>query len=346
MANRYWVGGATNWDGTAGTKWATTSGGAGGASVPTSSDDVFFDANSGTGNVSVSANVVCKNLDFTGYTGEFGAGGGGGDVDFYGNLTFGTGMTQSLGGVYKNQATSGTQNITSNGKSIIGGLQIAGVGCNTVLLDDLSVTAGSFQVINGTFNANNFNVTCESFNSSNSNTRTLTMGSGTWEITGISTVWDLTTITNLTLNENTSTIKLTNTSSNAKTFIGGGETYYNFWNATTNSGIVTIVGANTFNDFKINAGRTQFFTAGTTTTVTSLTAIGAIGNLITITSATSATHTISKASGTGNVQYCEISYSTATGGATFNAINSTDSGNNTGWNFLATVNNSAFLSLL
>ena len=31
MADRYWVGGTAAWDGTAGTKWALTSGGAGGA---------------------------------------------------------------------------------------------------------------------------------------------------------------------------------------------------------------------------------------------------------------------------------------------------------------------------
>lgn len=42
MANRYWVGGNANWDATAGTKWATTSGGAGGAAVPTAADDVFW----------------------------------------------------------------------------------------------------------------------------------------------------------------------------------------------------------------------------------------------------------------------------------------------------------------
>ena len=43
MAARYWVGGTANWDATAGTKWALTSGGAGGQAVPTSADDVFID---------------------------------------------------------------------------------------------------------------------------------------------------------------------------------------------------------------------------------------------------------------------------------------------------------------
>ena len=45
MAARYWVGGAGNWSST--TKWSTSSGGASGASVPISTDDVIFDANSG-----------------------------------------------------------------------------------------------------------------------------------------------------------------------------------------------------------------------------------------------------------------------------------------------------------
>lgn len=43
-AQRFWVGGSGNWSDT--TRWATSSGGAGGASVPTESDNVFFDANS------------------------------------------------------------------------------------------------------------------------------------------------------------------------------------------------------------------------------------------------------------------------------------------------------------
>ena len=43
MAAKYWVGGTANWDATAGTKWALTSGGAGGQAVPTSADDVFID---------------------------------------------------------------------------------------------------------------------------------------------------------------------------------------------------------------------------------------------------------------------------------------------------------------
>ena len=51
--------------------WATSSGGnAGTLSFPTASDDVLFDANSGTGTCSInSANLSCSSLDFTGYSG-------------------------------------------------------------------------------------------------------------------------------------------------------------------------------------------------------------------------------------------------------------------------------------
>ena len=49
MAARYWVGGAGTWSSANTTNWSATSGGAGGASVPTSADTPIFDANSGSG---------------------------------------------------------------------------------------------------------------------------------------------------------------------------------------------------------------------------------------------------------------------------------------------------------
>lgn len=43
MANRYWVGGSATWDLVNTSVWSATSGGPGGASVPTAADNVFFD---------------------------------------------------------------------------------------------------------------------------------------------------------------------------------------------------------------------------------------------------------------------------------------------------------------
>ena len=67
MASRYFVAGGVdnNW-GTTG-NWATSSGGAGGAGVPTSADDVFFDASSPNCTVDAAARAA-KTLTCTGYT--------------------------------------------------------------------------------------------------------------------------------------------------------------------------------------------------------------------------------------------------------------------------------------
>ena len=59
MANRYWVGGSGTWDNVTTTNWSLTSGGANGASPPTSADYAYFDTNSGTGTVNIASNAVC-----------------------------------------------------------------------------------------------------------------------------------------------------------------------------------------------------------------------------------------------------------------------------------------------
>lgn len=69
MANRYWVGGSGTWDASNVTNWSASTGGAGGQSVPTAADVVFFDAGSGGGICTIGAVVPCLTLNLTGYTG-------------------------------------------------------------------------------------------------------------------------------------------------------------------------------------------------------------------------------------------------------------------------------------
>ena len=115
MANRYWVGGTDNWDGTAGSKWSATSGGTGGASVPTSSDDVFFDANSGNYTITVTGAGTANfnNLNCTGFTGTLVNNSGSFSGNSYGNITLGSGMTFT-GGFY----IRGNCTLTTNGVSM------------------------------------------------------------------------------------------------------------------------------------------------------------------------------------------------------------------------------------
>ena len=44
MATYYWVAGTGTWDAATTTHWATSSGGSGGAGVPTATDDVIFNS--------------------------------------------------------------------------------------------------------------------------------------------------------------------------------------------------------------------------------------------------------------------------------------------------------------
>lgn len=221
MANRYWVGGTASWDGTAGTKWALTSGGAGGQAIPTSADDVFLDANSGANTVTIATgNTGCKSINCTGFTGTLG---GSAAITISGNITLGSGMTRTYTGTMTVNATS---TITSNGITL-GALTISGSGITVQLADAISC-AGVLTLTQGTFNAVTYNVTCSNFNSSNSNTRTLTMGSGLWTMSGTGTVWNMTTITGLTFNKNTANILISSNSTSSRTFAGGNLSYNKF----------------------------------------------------------------------------------------------------------------------
>ena len=58
MAARFWVGGTGPWNSTSTANWSATTGGASGASAPTTADTVTFDASSGTGTVTADATAT------------------------------------------------------------------------------------------------------------------------------------------------------------------------------------------------------------------------------------------------------------------------------------------------
>lgn len=233
-----------------------------------------------------------------------------------------------------------TLNLTSGGATI-GALNSNGTGAIT-LLSDLVITS-SFSVINANFTTNNFNVTAPSF--STTGALTVSMGSGTWTLTGSGTVWSLGA--GATITASTSTIKLTDNSATAKQFVdNSSHTYFNFWNATSGSGSVEVgTGSPSFSNFRIDAGRTQKFTSSTTTTVATLTADGT-SLPITISASVSGTAaTLAKSGGgTITVDSCNIKDITASPISTFRARHSVDQGGNTNWTFVP--NNSAFLTFL
>lgn len=221
MANRYWVGGTAAWDGTAGTKWATTSGGGGGAAAPTAADDVFFDAASGAAVVTlVSTGSVARSVNCTGFTGTLthsasttltlGDGtSGGGNVA----LLLVAGMTYTLGNAITSAisfvSTSTTQQTIATGGKTLGNWTINGAGSSYLLSDanTVGVTA-TVTLTAGTLNTNGQTCNWGFFNSANTNTRTLTMGSSSITCTGAGTSWSISTNTNITMTANTATITL------------------------------------------------------------------------------------------------------------------------------------------
>jgi len=435
VANRYWVGGTATWDGTALLKWSTTSGGLGGSAVPTTSDTVFFDANSGANTVTIGAGVATcstltmtgftgtiafgtnkitiagtgtiftgattysvtgtpvidctnsgssalslspavvteansisfnitassgtfslgssqavKSLNFTGYTGNMLAGA----RTIYGNLTLSTGMSITAStSVTTFAATSGTQTITSNAKTMDFPVTINGVGGTVQLVDALTMgSTRTLTLTNGTFNSNDKNVTVGAFNYTNSNTKTLNLGTSTITIqsgtnllgfVGSNSGTTYTSIAN-------STIIFTTTATS--TFSGGaGATVGNQFGTVTMSGLggtlylgpstgATVARCTTLNNTVQPCTITNSCTTGFT--VTNFNLSGTAGKLITFNSNTVGTaRTISQASGTINALYLNVQDSTATSGAKWYANSSNDLGNNTGWNIF----NNSFLAV-
>lgn len=201
MAERFWVGGTSTWDGTAGTKWALTDGGAGGQAVPTSADSVHFTAASGAGTATISATANCANLDLTGYTGTIA---GSSALNVFGNFIGVATATWSYTGTLTLKSTA-YQTVTSNGLTFGGAVTFSGAGGTWALQDNFTNVATATTTLNlGTLDLNNHNMTTGLFNAdAGTNVRACHSGTGQFFVTGTSTagslsVWLSNTTTGLT----------------------------------------------------------------------------------------------------------------------------------------------------
>lgn len=342
MATYYWVpsGGSSsgNWNSTTTTNWSMTSGtlgGVGGFGPPVTGDDVIFDGGSDSGATFtvtvVATGPTIRDLTVSGLDQSMVLAGNVG-MTIQGAITLpASGFTWSLtGGLTLSGATSKT--LTTNGVTINGAVTMNAAGGTWTLGSALTLgSTRSLTLTAGTFDSAGYALTTGNFISTNSNTRSVTLGSSTVTIADSATAWNFATTTNLTFSGASSTIVMT--SASAKTFSGGGLTYGKLTHG--GGGIMTISGSNTFSELANSAQPVAVrFTTSTTQTVTTFSYAGTAGNLVTIDSTTATvTATLSKASGTVNASYLSIRDSTATGGATWNASNSTDVSGNTGWNF-------------
>ena len=263
MANRYWILGTGTWDATNTVNWSDTSGGSGGFSVPTATDNVFFDANSnvGTGAFTVTmANTprVCNDFLASGLDGTMTLAGTSVGLTVSGSLTFqATNFSRTYTGTTTFNATTTGKTVTTNGVAFSGPVIFNGVGGGWTLGSAFSCGTNNLSLTNGTFDTSssgNYSVTSAAFLSSNSNTRTINLNASTVTLSTIGTVWSMGNSTNATLNAGTSTINLT--SGSGPIFTGGGLTYYNLAFTSTAISSASITSANTFNNLTIT-GRTS-----------------------------------------------------------------------------------------
>lgn len=324
----YRVGTNTTWAGSS--SWALTSGGAGSNNnFPLAQDTVVIDNSTtltGTlalglyniGTLDASTRTTSITLNHADA------------VNRYGSYTLGSGVivsgtsTQTFNG-------RATMVFTSAGKTITFPI-VVDTPDGTFQLGDAFSSSSTLTHQRGTLNANNFNLTCTTFNSSNSNNRIITMGSGLWTLIGFSAVWTTALAINLTLNKNTADIILSNTSTNSRTFSGGGLSFNKLTiGGTTGTSILTIVGQNSFTE--IASTKTVAHTVrlnNSQGTIDTWSITGTPGNTVTVdTSVVNARRTFNLTNVTSGIDYLSVrDIGVNQANRFYVGANSTDGGNN------------------
>lgn len=330
MANRFWVGDGGNWSDNT-NHWSASTGGAPNASLPTSSDNVYFDASSfttGSQTVTVDATAAALDMDWTGATNtpSFSSPNNNIFLECYGDVTLINAMTLSFGGNSRIIMRGAASSFTTNGNNTQIRINSYIAGATLTLGDAFNSPTGDIVVRQGGFSTGNFDVTAAYLNQYDGTAKTVTLGTSTINIGE----WNFVS-GGLTLTANTATINVSGTGA----FAGGGITTYN--NVALNGTAHTISGSNTFNTFTLKADTTQTitFTDGTTQTITTPVLTGSIGKVKTLVGTSTAGWAITQ-SGWDEIScdYMSISYSTATpDNLWFAGENYTDGGNNAGWVF-------------
>ena len=176
MANRYWVGGTGNWDASTTTHWSDTSGGAGGFSIPTSADNVYFDLHSNEPTdaaytVTITSPSFCSNLDvsFVGTTkvtisgSQF--------LDVFGNVNLSGGSAQVAWTHYSSlrfNNTSGVKTITTNGVTMACTLAMNAAGTVQLASDYTSSASFPFVINSGQIDTATGTVTLKNGNTTHS----------------------------------------------------------------------------------------------------------------------------------------------------------------------------------
>ena len=189
------------------------------------------------------ASSGAKDVDFTGFAGTWGATSTG---SIYGNLTLSTGMTLTASASsFFFAATSGTQLITTNAKTLDFPITFTGAGGTRQLQDAMTIGSTRTATLgSGTLDLNGKTLTTGLFSSSSSTARTLAFGSGNIVCNAAGgALWDTTTSTNLTIT-GTPVVNISNSGAVATSVVPGtlAEASALSFNITTGTYTLTFLG--------------------------------------------------------------------------------------------------------
>ena len=360
MAARFWVGGSGTWDNASTANWSATSGGAAGASAPTTADTATFDANSGAAaTVTVAATAACSastinkadiNLSLSGsptFVGACTLTTGTVTLNSFTltvlsfsssntnarTLAFGTGAITVNGNNAIIWNTDTATNLTVTGTPVVNATYSGSVGTRTLVFagtaggseaSSISVNVSAGTDIVGLYGAALKNVNFTGFAGTwNANTRTIY---GNLTVSTGMTLGAGAPVTTFSGGSGTKTITMNNKTADFPLVFNGAGSTFSFADALTQGSTRA---------FTLTNGTVRL-KAGTTNTVGSFTT-GAGTTQRFLGSTTAGTQaTISDASGTNTATYLTIQDVAATGGATWTALLSSgnvDAGGNSGWNF-------------
>jgi hypothetical protein len=323
----YWnLAGAQNWSATG---WCPTSGGTPDINqFPLAQDTAVFDnTGSVTGTITIETAWNIGTFNASARTSAMTLTTSTNTPTVYGDWLFGTGVTSSSTSGTITFATRGTETITSNGVQFGCPVTIDCVTGTVNLADALSLgSTRTLTLTSGMFDAVSYNVTAGLVAISNSNARTLKMGSGTWTLSGTGAVWDASTTTNLNFYKGTANIVLSDTSTSARTFAGGGLSYNKLTiGGTTGTSTLTITGNNQFTELASTKTVAHTIALGSTTqTFGKWTVTGTVGNVVTLTG-TGTSHVLAGActSGIDYLAMGSIGFAATSPGEFYAGANST-----------------------
>lgn len=204
-STHYWVGGTGEWKNTA--HWSLTSGGAGGAAIPTSNDDVIFDQNSFSSakqTVLLTTDGVCHTIDWSKInTAAVFSAGTANKLTVTGSYFLSPLLLNGFKGQIIFASSLAGNTINTYDKTIIGNWVFDGSG-SWILNDDVNTEMQvSISFLRGSLNTNGKRIMCGSFIGNASQTGNLNLSNS--EIF-IKDRWDFSLASKMNFNSGTSRI--------------------------------------------------------------------------------------------------------------------------------------------